>query len=78
MRWNNYKSNDRKYQKLEPCMQQHLFEYVNSEGHHYFLGEISITFIDKTDPSEPSKRGNYWRSILKTMATWGLNVEESV
>ena len=28
LRWNNYKSNDCKYQNLESCMQQHLFELV--------------------------------------------------
>ena len=77
LRWNNDKSNDRKYQKLESCMQQHPFEHFNSEGRHCFLDEISITFIDKIDLSEPLKRENYWRSILKTMAPWGLNVEDS-
>ena len=59
-------------------MQQHLFEHFNSEGHHCFLDEISITLIDKTDPFEPLKRENYWRSILKAMAPWGLNVEDRV
>ena len=34
-------------------MQQHLFEHFNNEGHYCFLDEIFITFIDKTDPSEP-------------------------
>ena len=33
LRLNNYKSNNRKYQKLEPCMQQYLSEQFNSEGH---------------------------------------------
>ena len=78
LRCNNYKSKDRKYQKLEPCMQQHVFKHFNSERHHCFLDKISITFIDKTDPSDPLKRQNYWKSILKTMAPWGLNAEESV
>ena len=59
-------------------MQQHVFKHFNSERHHCFLDKISITFIDKTDPSDPLKRQNYWRSILKTMAPWGLNAEESV
>ena len=77
LRWNNDKSNDRKYQKLESCMQQHPFEHFNSEGRHCFLDEISITFIDKIDLSEPLKRENYWRSILKTMTPWDLNVEDS-
>ena len=78
LRWNNYKSNDRKYQKLESCIQRHLFEHFHSEGHHCFLDKISVTFIDKTDPSEPLKRENYWRSILKTMTPWGLSNEDSV
>ena len=76
--WNNYKSNDRKYQKLEWCMQQHLFEHFNSEEHHCFIEKICITIIDKTDPSETLKTENYWRSIYRTMAPWVLNVEDSV
>ena len=55
-------------------MQQHLFEHFNSERYHCFLDEISLTFIDKTDPSEPLKRESYWGSILKTIAPWGLNL----
>ena len=31
LRWKNYKSNDSKYQKLESCMQQYLFEHFNIE-----------------------------------------------
>ena len=55
LRWNKYKSNDHKYQKLESCMQQYISEHFNSEGHYCFLDAISITFIDKTDHSEPLK-----------------------
>ena len=36
--------------------------------------DVSVTFIDKTDPSDPLKREDYWRSTLKTMAPFGLNV----
>ena len=43
-----------------------------------FLDNISITFIDKTDPLDPLKRENYWRRTLKTMAPFGLNIEERV
>ena len=59
-------------------MQKYLFEHFDSEGYHCFLDEISITFIDKTDPSEPLKRENCWRSILKTMTSRGSNVEDRV
>ena len=40
--------------------------------------DVSITFIDKTDPSDSLKREDYSRSILKTMARSGLNIEDSV
>ena len=78
LRWNNYKSNNRKHQRLEPCLQEHLFEHFNEEGHHGFLKDVSITFIDKTDLSKPLKRENYWKNVLKTMACLGLNIEDSV
>ena len=78
LRWNNYESNNKKYQRLESCMQDHLFKHFNGEGHPGFLEDVSITFIYKTDPSEPLKRENYWKSVLKTMAPLGLNTEDSV
>ena len=78
LRSNNYKSNNRKHQRLGPYMQVHLFEHFNDKGHHGFLEDISITFIDKTDPSEPLKKENYWKNVLKTMAPLGLNIEDSV
>ena len=77
-RWNNYKSNCRKHQRGETCMQQHLYEHFCSSNHNCFISDVSVTFIDKTDPSDPLKREDYWRSTLKTMAPFGLNVEESV
>ena len=77
-RWNNYTSNCRKYQRGEACMQQHLYEHFCSNNHNCFISDISVTFIDKPDPSDPLKREDYWRSTLKTMAPFGLNIEESV
>ena len=77
-RWNNYKNNGRNYQEYGTCMQQHPFEDFSEKGHHSFLKDVSITLIDKTDPSNPLQRENYWRNILKTMAPWGLNVEDCV
>ena len=77
-RWNNYKSNCRKHQLGETCMQQHLHELFCSSNHNCFISPVSVTLIDKTDPSDPLKRDHYWRSTLKTMTAFGLNVEESV
>ena len=77
-RWNNYKCNNKKFERGDACMQQHIFEHFSSNDHTGFLEDVSITFIDKTDPSDPLKREDYWRSILKTLSPNGLNIEESV
>ena len=47
-------------------------------GHDGFLNDVSVTFIDKTDPSYPLRREDYWRQTLKTMVPYGLNIEDSV
>ena len=72
-RWNNYKSNCRKLQHGET-----LQPLYNNNNHNCFISDVSVTFIDKTDPSDPLKREDYWRSTMKTMASFGLNIEESV
>ena len=40
----------------EASMQEHLFEYFNSEGYIGFLGNVSITLTDKTDGKDSKKR----------------------
>ena len=77
-RWNNYKSNDKKFQRGEQCMQDHLFRHFYSEGHDGFIGNVSISFIDKTDGFDPTKRENFWMRTLKTLAPHGLNIEQSI
>ena len=47
-------------------------------SHNCLISDVSVTFIDKTDPSDPLKREDCWRSTLKTVAHFGLYVEESV
>ena len=49
-----------------------------TSGHCGFLEDVSLTFIDKTHPSDPLKREDYWRNTPKTMEPFGLNIEESV
>ena len=76
-RWNNFKTNDRKFQPSEPCMQEHLFRHLSSAGHNGFLSDVNIiTLIVKTNFSDPLKRENFWRETLTTMAPYGLNIEE--
>ena len=47
-------------------MQQHLFEYFSREDHSSFLDDVSIIFIDKTDPKDPNNGST----------PQGLNVED--
>ena len=75
LRWNKYKSNSRNHWRLELYLKEHLFEHFNDEGHHKCFEDISTSFIDRTDSSETFKRENYWKSLLKTMASLGLRIE---
>ena len=59
-------------------MQEHLYKHFESERRTEILDDISITLIDKTDGSDPTKRENYWMQTLKTFAPYGLNVEDSI
>ena len=76
--WNSYKSNCRKHQRGETCMQQQLYKHFCDSNRNCFISGVSVTFIDKTDPTDPLKRENYWRSTLKTTAPFGINIEENV
>ena len=62
----------------ESCMQEHLYRHFSSPGHGGFLNDVSVILIDKTDGSDPKKREDYWMKTLKTMAPYGLNIEDSV
>ena len=49
-------------------------EHFTLPGHSGFL-HVSITLVDKTDPSCLTKREDYWIDILKTKAPMGLNFD---
>ena len=59
-------------------MQQHLYERFYNEGHNGFLGNVSISFINKADGFQPKKRENYLMRTPKTLAPLRLNVESAV
>ena len=59
-------------------MQQHLHKHRESEHHSGFHDDVSIILIDKTDGSNPTKRETNWMRTLKTIAPYGLNVENGV
>ena len=46
------------------------------EDHDGLLSNVEITLIDKTDPSDPERREEFWRTKLGTLAPLGLNIEE--
>ena len=54
-------------------MQPELFEHFAADNHNCFLNDYSITLIDKTDSLDPTRREEYWRKVLKTVASYGLN-----
>ena len=66
-RWNNYRSNSRKHAYGISCMQERLYEHFCDSEHSGFLNDVSITFIDKKDPTNPLQRENYWKHTLKIL-----------
>ena len=47
-------------------------------GHDGFWNDVSITFIDKTDPFDPSRRERYWRQTIETMTPYRINTGDCV
>ena len=65
-RWNNYKSNDRKFKRSEPCM------------HEQVMVMFQAQVIHKMDPSDPLKSENFWWDTLMTTEPYGLDIDDSV
>ena len=59
-RWNNHKRNCHKHAKVESVNDHYMLE-----DHTQFVDDVSIILIDKTDPTDPLKREQYWRYTLK-------------
>ena len=59
-------------------MQEHLSEHFKSACHSGFVGDVSITLLDKTNSKDLKKRENYWMRTVKTYAPFELNNEDSV
>ena len=76
LRWNNYKENSWKVKRGEEHMQPLVFEHFSSNNHNGLLEDCSITRIDKTDGSDPTRREEYWRRVLKIVSPYGLNTTD--
>ena len=72
-RWNNYKDNNRKSLRGDEHKQAGFFAHFQGLDHNGFLEDTEITFIDKTDPSDPTRREEFWIDTLKTRYPLGLN-----
>ena len=59
-------------------MQECLYEHFCDSELSGFLNDVSITFIDKTETTNPLQRENYWKHTLTTFALYGLNINENV
>ena len=72
-RWNNYKDNNRKSLRGDEHKQTGFFAHFQGLDHNGFLEDTEITFIDKTDPSNPTRHEEFWIDTLKTRYPLGLN-----
>ena len=57
-------------------MQMYVHENLLREGHNGLINDAEVIFIDKTDPSDPARRDEFWRTKLEILAPYGLNVKE--
>ena len=57
-------------------MQKYLHDHFLSEDHDGLLNNVENTLTDKTDPSDPERREEFWRTKLRTLAPLGLNIVE--
>ena len=55
-----------------------MHDHFLSEGHNGLINDVKIVFIDKTDSSDLTRREEFWSIKLKTLAPYGLNVEEQL
>ena len=57
-------------------MQEHLLGHIYL-AQVWFLN-VSVTFIDNSDPTNTLKGEDLLRKTLKTTVTYGLNIEDNV
>ena len=76
LRWNNYKSCQKNAADGGTPNQHYLHQHFLSDDHKGLMNDCESIFIDKTDSSDPTRREFFWMRVLKTIAPWGLNIDE--
>ena len=72
-RWNKYKNNSWKSLRGEDHKQAGFFAHFQTAGHSGFINDTEIRFIDKTNPSDPTRCEDFWIDTPKTCYPQGLN-----
>ena len=76
IKWNNSKSYQRNAADGGTPIQNYFHQHFLSDGHNGSMNGWEIIFIDRTDSSDPTRKKFVWMRVRKTMAPFGLNVDE--
>ena len=68
----------RKTERGGDFMQRYLLEHFLREGHKGLINDVEVIIINKTDPSDPTRKKELWRTKLKTLVPFGVNVKEGL
>ena len=64
-RWNNYKDNWKSL-RGEDHKEAGFFAHFQTADYSGLFNDTEIRFVDKTDPSDPTRREDFWIDTLKT------------
>ena len=76
LRWNNYKTCQKKAMSNRAHTQAFFHSHFLSEKHHGLINDCNIVIIDKTNRAEPTIREMYWINRLQAIHPSGLNIEK--
>ena len=71
LRWNNYRQNQRWAASGLDHKQPFFHAHWLGENHNGLEADAEVTIIDRTEPSDPTKRERFWINKLGT----SLNVD---
>ena len=72
-KWNNYKDNNRRSLRGEDRKKPGFFAHFQTAGHSGFVNYTKIRFIDKTDPSDPTRCKDFGINPLKSYYPQGFS-----